>query len=69
MDILIVMCILLKFQIFTVKQIDWYLYTSLIILSIDKMTENKGMQIIDKLTRHHIFNSKYWKEECFALNA
>lgn len=33
------------------------------------MTENKGMQIIDKLTRHHIFNSKYWKEECFALNA
>lgn len=33
------------------------------------MTDNKGMQVIDKLTRHHIFNSRYWKEECFALNA
>lgn len=34
------------------------------------MAENtKSMQVIDKLTRHRIFNSRYWKEECFALNA
>jgi pre-mRNA-splicing factor 38A len=33
------------------------------------MTDSKGMQIVDKLTRHHIFSSRYWKEECFALNA
>ncbi len=27
------------------------------------------MQLIDKMTRHHIFNCRYWKQECFALNA
>ena len=34
------------------------------------MTEAKNAtQIIDKTTRNRIFNSRYWKEECFALNA
>lgn len=34
------------------------------------MAEAKhGTQIIDKTTRNRIFNSRYWKEECFALNA
>lgn len=34
------------------------------------MTEAKNAtQIIDKTTRNRIFSSRYWKEECFALNA
>jgi len=27
------------------------------------------MTVIDKTTRNRIFNSRFWKEECFALNA
>lgn len=34
------------------------------------MSEVKNAtQLIDKTTRNRIFNSRYWKEECFALNA
>ena len=33
------------------------------------MSEKNLTQIIDKTTRNRIFNSKYWKQECFALNA
>lgn len=34
------------------------------------MSDNtKSMQLMDKMTRHRIFNCRYWKEECFALNA
>lgn len=37
---------------------------------IDQMAETKNAtQLIDKTTRNRIFNSRYWKEECFALNA
>ena len=27
------------------------------------------MMIIDKIVRNNIFNSRYWKEECFGLTA
>lgn len=27
------------------------------------------MSLIDKTARNRIFSSRYWKEECFALNA
>ena len=30
---------------------------------------DKNMQVMDKMTRNRIFISRYWKEECFALNA
>lgn len=33
------------------------------------MAEKNTMTVIDKTTRNRIFNSRYWKEECFALNA
>ena len=33
------------------------------------MTDTKGMQLFDKVTRNRIFNSLYWKDQCFALNA
>lgn len=34
------------------------------------MAEQKHItQFLDKTTRNRIFNSRYWKEECFALNA
>ncbi len=33
------------------------------------MTDKNSIQIIDKLARNRIFISRYWKEECFALNA
>ena len=33
------------------------------------MTDTKGMQLFDKVTRNRIFNSIYWKDECFALDA
>ncbi len=34
-----------------------------------KMTDKNSIQAIDKLARNRIFISRYWKEECFALNA
>lgn len=33
------------------------------------MTDKNPTLALDKLTRNRIFNSRYWKEECFALNA
>jgi pre-mRNA-splicing factor 38A len=40
------------------------------IIDRSEMNEAKNAtQLIDKTTRNRIFNSRYWKEECFALNA
>ena len=33
------------------------------------MGDKNVMTVIDKTTRNRIFNSRFWKEECFALNA
>jgi pre-mRNA-splicing factor 38A len=33
------------------------------------MSDKNFMQLVDKTTRNRVFNSRYWKEECFALNA
>ena len=34
------------------------------------MSEGKNLtQILDKTTRNRIFNCRFWKEECFGLNA
>jgi pre-mRNA-splicing factor 38A len=33
------------------------------------MSEKNLTQLIDKTTRNRIFSCRYWKEECFALNA
>ena len=33
------------------------------------MSQKNPTQQIDKTTRNRIFNSRYWKQKCFALNA
>jgi pre-mRNA-splicing factor 38A len=33
------------------------------------MSEANPMMSIDAIVRNKIFNSRYWKEECFGLNA